>query len=105
VLMEGGHAQRLREPLRWSRREVVVAAIAAALLTLTVALGLYAYFDGRTSEGPCVKVTVPSTMGGSDLAACGAKAVDWCRTPLEAAGRVPDVAQDIRAECRRAGLP
>jgi hypothetical protein len=105
VLLEGGHAQRIAEPHVWSRRELWTAAVAAVVVLATIALGVYAFLDRPAKDASCLSVTAATSTGGAQLEACGAKARQWCRAPLEAAGGGERVADAIRAQCRSKRLP
>jgi hypothetical protein len=100
VLLEGGHAQRIAEPHAWSKRELWTAAVATVVVLATIALGLFAFLDRPAKDPSCLSVTAATSTGGAPLEACGAKARQWCRTPLEAAGGGERVAAAIRAQCR-----
>jgi hypothetical protein len=100
VLLEGGHAQRVAEPHVWSKRELRTAAVAAVVALATIALSLYAFLDRPSKDPSCLSVTAATSTGGAPLEACGARARQWCRFPLEAAGGGERVAAAIRAQCR-----
>ena len=53
--------------------------------------------------GPCVTVVIASPIGGEDLQHCGADARKWCTTEAAAASG-DNVASQVRAACRRAGV-
>ena len=74
------------------------------VLAIALAVALFAILRGGTSEaGPgCISLTVPSTMGGATVHACGATAARWCRSPESRQGAI---AREARAQCRRAGYP
>ena len=76
----------------------------AVMLAIAVAVTLVAALTGGSSEaGPgCIRLTVPSTMGGATVHACGPEAARWCRS---AESRQAAIARNARAECRRAGYP
>jgi hypothetical protein len=81
---------------------VLLAAAIALLLALAVVL--FATLTGDSSEaGPgCIRLTVPSTMGGATVHACGPAAARWCRS---AEARERAIARKATAECGRAGYP
>jgi hypothetical protein len=75
-----GQWQRARTP--FSRRERCVLAIFAVLaVAAAVAIGVVSVTsaDPPAAAG-CIRADVPSTMGGTRLEACGAKARALCRT-------------------------
>jgi hypothetical protein len=98
-------SRRLAEPLRWGRREkAAVAVVAACLVLAVVGLAVFALTDSRTREGAgCIDVTFASTLGGTNLHACGQKARELCASPASNPGAVAEGA--LRAACRRAGDP
>jgi hypothetical protein len=81
-----------------------VLVVVTVVLLLAVAVALFATLSGGSSEaGPgCIRVTVPSTMGGATVHACGPGAARWCHSPES---RQSAIARKARAECRRAGYP
>jgi len=95
-------ARRLREPLRWGRREKTVVALLLSCVALA-ATGLIAY--GLSSGGParkdCIEVTFASTLGGATEHACGSTARRICASP----DAFTHIANELRAACRRAGFP
>jgi hypothetical protein len=99
------HWERVHTPVRsTTRRERRVLLGVTVALLLAAAVALFAALSGGSSEaGPgCIRVTVPSTMGGAAVHACGPEAARWCRSPES---RQEPIAQKARAECRRAGYP
>ncbi len=95
-------SRRLSEPLRWGRRErTVVAALLACVALAAVGLGVYALTGGSPARRDCIELTFASTLGGATVHACGAQARAICATP----GAFHSVAAELRADCRRAGLP
>jgi hypothetical protein len=89
--------EQARRPL--SRRDRRFLAAAGCVAVLGVGGVVLAYAGG--SHGPsrtnCVSVTVPSTMGGASVRACGAAAARFCRTQ----GRLSTT---TAAECERVGF-
>ena len=95
----------MHTPLRsTNRRERRLLVAVAVVLVIAVAIALFATIRGGSSkaEAGCIRVTVPSTMGGATVHACGPAAARWCRSPES---RQPVIARDARAQCRRAGYP
>jgi hypothetical protein len=93
-------ARRLREPLRWGRREktaigVFLAIVAAAV----VALVIFAASSGAPARADCIDVTFANTLGASEVKACGEKARTIC-----ASGAYRSVAGALREQCTRAGF-
>jgi hypothetical protein len=97
-----GHPRRLREPLRWGRRErSAVAALLAVVAAAAIALGVYAATSGAPARADCIDITFASTLGGAKLHACGAQARAVCAAP----GEYRQIAAQLKAACRRAGFP
>jgi hypothetical protein len=96
-----GQSRRLREPLRWGRRErLVVAAVLAATVAALAGLGIYALTSGAPARRDCIGVTFASSVGGAELHGCGERARKIC-----ASGDFPGIAQELRVACARAGFP
>ena len=81
----------------------MLVAVTVVLL-IAAAVALFAMLRGGSSEAApgCIRLTVPSTMGGATVHACGSAAARWCRS---AESRQATIARDARAQCRRAGYP
>jgi hypothetical protein len=95
-------SRRLSEPLRWGRRErTVVAALLTCVALIAAGLGAYALTSGAPVRRDCITVTFASTLGGAVVHACGARARTVCASP----GAFRGVAEELRADCRRAGFP
>jgi hypothetical protein len=95
-------ARRLREPLRWGRRERAAVAVLISCTALAL-IGLVVY--GLTkSAGPsrrdCVNVTFASTLGGAALKGCGERARNICAHGAQ----FPALRGDLEAACARAGF-
>ncbi len=93
-------ARRLREPLRWGRRErtivgIVVAIVAAAGIALTV----YGLSSGAPARADCIDLVFPSTLGGAEVKGCGRHAEKLC-----ASGAYRDIRREMGAQCARAGF-
>ncbi len=94
-------SKRLREPLRWGRRERTIAAVLLSCVALA-ALGLLAYgLKGSAPTRPgCIAITFASTLGAAEAKACGAQARTICATPQDYAHNGEQLAE----ACRRAGF-
>ncbi len=93
-------SRRLREPLRWGRRErLAVGAALACLVLALVAAGVYALTSGAPARAGCIDVTFASTLGAANVHACGARARTVCASPQGLRG----VEAELRVACRRAG--
>jgi hypothetical protein len=94
-------SRRLSEPLRWGRREkIAVWAVAGCLVLPPAGLGIAALASGSHTRRDCIDVTFASTLGGSRLHECGARAKQVCASP----GQYRQIAEHLRAACTRAGL-
>ena len=94
-------AKRLKEPLRFGRRERIVLTALGVCVVLALA-GLLAYgLSGSSARKDCIGVTFASTLGGAQLKGCGAQARKICATGHEYRSIQPE----LRAACRRAGFP
>jgi hypothetical protein len=95
-------SRRLSEPLRWGRRERTIVAVLLGCVVLALGgLGAYALTSGAPARKDCISVTFASTLGGAFEHACGAAARRVCASP----GAFRQVAEELRASCRRAGFP
>jgi hypothetical protein len=94
-------SKRLSGPLRWGRREkTAVAALLACLALALLGLGAYALTSGAPARADCIQITFPSTLGGAELHACGARAKYTCAHP----GAYRGSAQALRESCHKAGF-
>ncbi|MGH2832253.1 MAG: hypothetical protein ACRDK2_05720 [Solirubrobacteraceae bacterium] len=94
-------AKRLKEPLRFGRRERIVLTALGVCVVLALA-GLLVYgLSGSSVRKDCIGVTFASTLGGAQLKGCGAQARKICATGHEYRSIQPE----LRAACRRAGFP
>ena len=81
-----GHWERVNTPLRETtpRERLLVRVLVAALglAAITAIIVVIVTSGGSGTAAGCVKVDVPSTMGGSAINACGEDAKTFCRGPL-----------------------
>jgi hypothetical protein len=97
-----GHSRRLREPLRWGRRErAVVGTLLVVVVLGLAALGAFALTSGGPARRDCIEVTFASTLGGAVEHACGARARAVCASPQA----FRSSAEALREACTRAGFP
>jgi hypothetical protein len=86
------------------RQKRVFAVLGAVLLVVLAGIGVWSLSDpgsyGRSRDG-CVNVTMPSSTGGGQIHACGAKARTMCRDAFAHHDRL---AMLTRTQCRLAGL-
>lgn len=76
-----------------------VVAVLAVVLVVSLASG------GKSSAHGCIYATVPAATGAEEISQCGAGARDTCATVREPGAYTRQAADDIAAECRKAGLP
>lgn len=102
-----GHWDRVNTPLRETtgRERLLVRVLLAvvgiavlAAIVMAIATGSGSN-GGGTAEG-CVRVDVPSTMGGSTIHACGSRAAEFCRGPI---AQDPALRGVALPQCREAG--
>jgi len=94
-------ARRLREPLRWGRRErAVVAALISCTALALIGLVVYGLTSGGAARKDCVNVTFASTLGGAALKGCGERARSICAHGAQ----FPALRPDLQAACARAGF-
>ena len=104
-----GHWQRVNTPLRETTpRErllvrVLLALVGAAVVAaIVVAIATSGGSNGGGTAQGCVRVDVPSTMGGSTIHACGSRAAQFCRGPI---AHDPSLRGVALPRCREAGYP
>ena len=99
-----GHWQRVNTPLReTTRRERVLVRVVLAITGVAVMAALVVFIatnGGSGTAAGCVRVDVPSTMGGSGINACGDDAVKFCRGAL---AHSTDLRARALPACREAG--
>ncbi len=94
-------ARRVREPLRWGRREkTLVGAVLAVVAAAVVALVVFAASSGAPARADCIDLTFPSTLGGAEVKGCGASARHICSS-----GAYRGLRLEMKAACARAGFP
>ncbi len=94
-------SRRLREPLRWGRRERTVVAVLLSCAALAV-VGLVVYGVKGSAPTPrdCIQITFASTLGGAEAKACGGQARTVCGTPQDYSHN----GEQLSEACRRAGF-
>ncbi|HUK44761.1 MAG TPA: hypothetical protein VLV28_05665 [Gaiellaceae bacterium] len=91
-----GHWDRLATPLSGRERRLLVI-LAAVVVAVAIAVGVYAATDRARHQAGCIDVTVPASVGGATIHRCGKDAVTFCRTQGSS-----DAA--ISRACKREGL-
>ncbi len=93
-------ARRLREPLRWGRREkALVGTLLGLLAAGAIALAVYGASSGAPPRADCIDLTFPSTLGAGYLKDCGEKARRIC-----ASGAYRGIEATMSAACAKAGF-
>jgi hypothetical protein len=103
-----GHWDRVNTPLRETtpRERVLVRVFWALLATAAVATVIVAIAtSGNGTTGTplgagCIRIEVPSTMGGSSSDLCESKAASFCQSP---AANSPPLNQTALPRCHDAG--
>jgi hypothetical protein len=104
-----GHWERMNTPLRETtpRERLLVRVVLAVVVIATVATAIVAIAarDNGTSGRPlaagCIRIELPSTMGGSSSDLCGREAASFCRS---AAAHSPPLNSTALPRCRGAGF-
>jgi hypothetical protein len=102
-----GHWDRVNTPLRETTgRERLLVRIVLAVVGIAVLAAIVVAIatgggsnGGGTAEG-CVRVDIPSTMGGSTIHACGRRAAEFCSGPI---AHHPSLSGVALPRCREAG--
>jgi len=93
-------ARRLREPLRWGRREkTIVGVVLAIVLAAAVALAVYGLSSGAPARADCIDLEFPSTLGAAEVKGCGAQAQRICGS-----GAYRGLRDEMKLACERAGF-
>jgi hypothetical protein len=100
-----GHWDRVNTPLREiGGRERRIVWIVGALLAVAGAAAVVVAI-GTGSPGTragCIRVDLPSTMGGGTPQLCNSAAASFCRSD---AANAPPLNDTALPKCRRAGYP
>jgi hypothetical protein len=93
-------ARRLREPLRWGRREKTIVGIMLGIVAAAViALAVYGLSSGAPARADCIDLEFPSTLGAAEVKGCGAQAQRIC-----ASGAYRGLRHEMQLACERAGF-
>jgi len=106
LILPPGHAQAIRTPRQFGRREKVVVSVMLAMTVAVVIAVLISFTSsGHKSANGCIDFNLPQPVGGSEVYRCGAGARELCSTALKPGAYTKSAVQDITAACRKAGLP
>jgi hypothetical protein len=106
LILPPGHAQTVLIARRFTKREKwMVGGVLGVVLALAVVVLIAVSSGGRATGNGCVDVTVPYSLGGQELYACGARAKSMCRSVGAPGGFTGAAARDVATQCRKAGLP
>jgi hypothetical protein len=98
-----GHWDRVNTPLREvGGRERRLAWVIGGLVALAAVAAVIAAIgtSSPTAAAGCVRVDLPSTMGGGTPQLCGSAAKSFCRSE---AANSPPLNQTALPKCRQAG--
>lgn len=106
LILPPGHAQAPTLPRRFSRREKwMVGGVLASVVVLVVVVVIAISSAGRSSANGCIDVTIPYSLGGQEVYACGVHARSTCASVGSSGGFTGAAGRAVAAECRKAGLP
>jgi hypothetical protein len=106
LILPPGHAQAVTLRRRFSRREKwLVGGVLAGVAVLVTIVIVAISSAGHTSARGCVDVTIPYSLGGQEIYACGARARSICGSVGSAGGFTGPAGRAVATECRKAGLP
>jgi hypothetical protein len=106
LILPPGHAESIRRPLRFGRRErwavsSMVVVIAALAVVLAISLGSQGH---RTGNG-CIDATLPYAFGGQEIYRCGDAARSECARATTPRGFTREAGRLIAIQCGKIGLP
>jgi hypothetical protein len=105
LILPPGHAQAIRQPRVFRRREkAMVGGVLAALVAFVVVLLVSLGTADRQSGHGCISVGLAYSTGGAQIYRCGAGARAMCSSVGQAGGAVGTTARSLTTECRKAGL-
>ena len=83
----------------------MVGGVLASVAILVVILLVAVSSGGRSSSGGCVDVTIPYSLGGQEIYACGVQARSMCASVDNPRGFTGAAGRAVASQCRKAGLP
>jgi hypothetical protein len=98
-----GHWERINTPLRaTTRRERRILWVLGAVLAVAAVVATIAAIGSSPPNTPagCIRIEVPSTMGGATSQLCGHGVRTFCRSP---AAHTPPLESIALPKCRDAG--
>jgi hypothetical protein len=106
LILPPGHAASLGARRSLNKREKwIIGGVLGTLAALTVAIVIALVTAAPSSGHGCIYLTIPAATGAGEIHQCGDQARGTCSTVLAPGAYVPETAQEIAAQCRKAGLP
>jgi hypothetical protein len=106
LILPPGHAQTIRTPRTFTKREKwIVGSVLGCLTALALIVVIAIVSSEQQSTRTCINVTAPSFIGAEQVKGCGAQAREICRSAAQQGVYNQALAQTIAAECRKVGLP
>jgi hypothetical protein len=104
MILPPGHAQPVRRPYPFRRREkAMIGGVLATVLVIAVVLVISLATADRKSGHGCVSVSLGYSMGGNTFNRCGQAARDLC-AGANRQGLTGAAGRAVARECRKAGL-
>jgi hypothetical protein len=104
MILPPGHAQQIRKPYPFRRREkVMIGGVLATVLVIAVVLVVSIATGDKKSGHGCISVSLGYSIGGQTFNACGQKARDFC-AGAHKQGLTGTAGDIVARECRKAGL-
>jgi uncharacterized membrane protein len=104
MILPPGHAQQIRKPYPFRKREkAMIGGVLATLAVIVVVLVISVATADKKSGHGCISVSLGYSIGGNTFNACGQKARDFC-AGAHRQGLTGAAGQVVARECRKAGL-
>jgi hypothetical protein len=106
LILPPGHGRELHQKRTLSGREKrILGGVLGTVGALVAAIVIALVAAAPTSKNGCIFLTIAAATGAGEIHQCGAQARQTCATVREAGAYPAQSAQEIAAECRKAGLP
>jgi hypothetical protein len=106
MVMPPGHTRELASKRALSRRERwTLAVVGAGLVVLVVVIVIALTGPSQTSARGCVDLAIVGPTGAGAIHQCGADARALCRAATGAAAAANETGREVRATCRKDGIP